>query len=61
MTESHTLARWQESCRVQAETIRRLVAALTDIRDVCGETHAGKERAYTALPRIDQIARRGLG
>jgi hypothetical protein len=60
MTESHTLAHWQEASQRQGETIRRLVETLTDIRDVCGETHTGQERAYTALSRIDQIARKAL-
>ena len=61
MADSHTLTRYQESTTRQAETIRRLVAALTEIRLVCWETHTGQERAHAALSRVDQIARRGLG
>lgn len=32
--------------------------ALTDIRDITGDTH--RERPYSALSQIDQIARKGL-
>ena len=43
-----------------AAEIDRLRAALTQIRQIAAETHAGKGRAYTALSRIDRIAREGL-
>lgn len=38
----------------------RLRAALDHIRLECEATHTGQERAYTALSRIDGIARRAL-
>lgn len=41
--------------------VRRLRATLRQIRTICAETHIGQERAYTALSRIDQVARGGLG
>ena len=35
--------------------------ALNEIRVVCSMPHVAMDRAYAALYRIDQIARKGLG
>lgn len=62
MTNSHTTATEHLRSRRKMEAeITRLREALTDIRTVCAETHAGLVRAHAALSKIDGAARRGLG
>ena len=43
-----------------AVEIDRLTHSMAEIAAICRQTHAGHERAYTALSRIDQIARKAL-
>ena len=56
MTESHTLAHWQESCRVQAETIRRLVAALEKIAAADTRRCSNGDAVYGGFARIAREA-----
>ena len=56
-----TTAQFAQSTREARAQLHAAKRALADVQDVTAQTHAGTERAYTALSRIDGIAARALG
>lgn len=58
------IRQWPSNCSPGeielANAYQRAIDALTAIREITGQTYSDKDRTYTALSQIDQIARKGL-